>query len=270
MFLSLDANECQPPEKTGVTGAFWRWWDRKVNSYLAKLPAVEIEHAPGSIAADLHIHSHFSKCSMSRTEDVITTAVKRGLMAIAVMDHNDICGSLAAESTARKLKDEGRIPQDFLVIGATEVRCDKGHIGALFVEEDIEPYLSVEKTVDNIHNAGGLAVVVHPYHSSGIGDSLHDADFDCVEIVSGGVYASDLRARAEALKNDGLTDGMARIASSDAHYLGGIGACFTVIETTDCSKETVKHAIAKGRCVPQTTETYDYLCKKLCWIGKLR
>ena len=49
---------------------------------------------------DLHMHTRFSKDSLSRVEDVLAAAMRRGLSAIAITDHDGIEGALEAKEIA--------------------------------------------------------------------------------------------------------------------------------------------------------------------------
>ena len=54
---------------------------------------------------DLHIHTHYSKCSNLKPEVILKTAKAKGLNGIAVTDHNTIKGALEIESL-NKNKEE--------------------------------------------------------------------------------------------------------------------------------------------------------------------
>ena len=46
----------------------------------------------------------------------------------------------------------------------TEISSKDGHIGGLFLTKDIPSDLSALETVNQIHDAGGIAVAHHPLH----------------------------------------------------------------------------------------------------------
>ena len=104
--------------------------------------------------ADLHLHTIASSDGHSEPKDVVATALKVGLSAIAVTDHNRPAGS---REVIRVAKGSG-----LLVVPASEVSSFNGHILALGVAEPIPKGLSPDETIRRIHAFGGLAVAAHP------------------------------------------------------------------------------------------------------------
>ena len=102
---------------------------------------------------DPHIHSVYSGDSRSEVIDILIQAEKKGLDAIAISDHNEIKGSRLARSYGGSI----------IVVPSIEISSDKGHILGLGVDEIIPKGLSAVETVDRIHDAGGLAIVPHPF-----------------------------------------------------------------------------------------------------------
>jgi len=234
-----------------------RWfgfWDNLVNRFLEHYAPARLDTAPGHIAVDPHIHSLFSVCSISSPERIILRAVKMGLSAIAILDHNDPQGRKHAEMCAQQLKQQKAIPEDFLVIPGVEISTADGHIGALFIDEPVETGLSPSEAVQRIHEAGGLAVAVHPYTRSGIGDALFDAPFDAVEIESGSAFGRFSVERAHDLLADPRLKNVAKLGSSDAHYVGAVGSCYTVVDTDRVTLESVRSAIEDGRCSARSSD----------------
>lgn len=226
---------------------------------------------PGCIAIDPHVHTSFSKCSISQVEQIIMRAVRMGLRAIGIMDHNIVTGAGYAVTCADELKRRKLIPEDFLIIPGTEIACGSGqHIGALFLEEPIPKKQGVDATVQKIHDMGGLAVAVHPYLSSGIGDALFDAPFDAVEIESGSVLRHDAAERAHLLANDDRLGNLAKLGSSDAHHVVALGMCYTVIRTDSVTLESLRSAITQGLSTPHTSGTYVKLRKLAYRLPALR
>lgn len=66
---------------------------------------------------DLHVHSTASDGSFTPTE-VVTEAIKSGLAAIALTDHDTGAGIPEAQAAAKELSD------DFFVIAGTELSCE--------------------------------------------------------------------------------------------------------------------------------------------------
>jgi hypothetical protein len=120
-----------------------------------------------------------------------------------------------------------------------------------------------------IHEAGGLAVAVHPYHSTGIRDAVFDAPFDAVEVECGAVFGKRLVLQNVELADDARLAGAAKLGASDAHYTNGIGTCYTVIKLSEPTLEAAQQAIANGLCTAKTTAPCRRMRKFLGGLGKL-
>lgn len=187
------------------------------------------------------------------------------------MDHNDVKGALDTMKCCEYLKSKGSIPQDFLVIPGVEVNSTVGHIGALFVEQDVPTGLEPAAIVEAIHDAGGLAIAVHPYHSTGIGDAIFEAPFDAVEIECGSVFSARLVKRNRDLAEDPRLSNVAWLGSSDAHYVRAMASCYTVAKLdAPPTLDALRQAIAAGACEPRTSKPYERLTRLLGSVGRLR
>jgi predicted metal-dependent phosphoesterase TrpH len=187
------------------------------------------------------------------------------------MDHNNIRGALDTMRCAEYLKSKGEIPDDFIVIPGVEVNSTVGHVGALFVRQDLPMPLEPIEIVKAIHDAGGLAVAVHPYHSTGIGDAIFDAPFDAVEIECGSVFGARLIGRNRELASEPRLSSAAKLGSSDAHYIRAMGSCYTVVRGVEKpTLDSLKQAILAGGCEPAASAPYERLASLLGSIRKLR
>src|SRR6266581_1591590 len=115
-------------------------------------------HAGKSGKADVHMHSTYSDGSASIQEILDHVQRNTCLDVIAITDHDVIEGSLRA----RDLWQQGTYRFDFIV--GEEVSTKEGHLLGLFIEKRVPPGLSMERSIDLIHEQGGLAVVAHPLH----------------------------------------------------------------------------------------------------------
>ncbi len=260
-----------PSKPANRSGHWWfGGWDRLVNSLLRIAGEPKIEVPPGHFAIDFHVHTVYSHCSISRPEDILLGASARGLAAIAVMDHHHVEGALETVRCANELKHRGLLPESFLVIPGVELNSTVGHIGALFVTGDLPEKLTPAETVNAIHEAGGLAIAVHPYHSTGIRDAVFDAPFDAVEIECGSVFDLKLSTLNRALARNPHLAHVAKIGGSDAHYSGAIGSCYTIIHTEYISIESVRNSLITGKCSAKTTDFMSRLQRILGLVPKLR
>lgn len=245
-------------------------WDSLANYALGVVGTPKIRLQPGEIAVDPHVHTMFSHCSITQPDRLIRWAVKIGLNAICVMDHNDTSGSEDTERCADHLKEQGVIPEDFLVIPGLEINSDTGHIGAMFIREKIDIALTPADTVQAIHDLGGLAVAVHPYHSTGIRDCVFEVPFDAVEVECGAVFGSDLVFRNRALADDPRLEGSTKLGASDAHYFKALGSCYTILRPDECTLDGIRRAITAGCARPVTSEPCRKIRSLLGGIPKLK
>ena len=241
-----------------------------MNRALRICGAPHIEVSNGQYAVDFHVHTLYSHCSISRPEDILLKADRQGLAGIAIMDHHSVAGALATISCAEELKRRGLLSESFVVIPGVELNSTVGHIGALFVTEDLPEKEPPLETVKAIHGAGGLAIAVHPYHSTGIGDAVFDAPFDAVEVECGSVFHPKLVQLNRALVSDPRMRDVAKIGGSDAHYLNALASCYTVVSTEANTLEALRQAIMNRKCTAHSTIALRRMRRLLGVIPKLR
>ena len=245
-------------------------WDWLVNQALRACGQPRIEVGAGELAIDPHVHTLYSHCSISQPESIILRAAAVGLGAVGIMDHHHVKGALESIRCADELKRRGLLSEAFLVIPGVELNSSIGHIGALFVEEDLPEGLPPDKTVHAIHEAGGVAVAVHPYHSTGIGDAVFDAPFDAVEVECGSVFDARLVRLNRDLAGDARLAHVTKIGSSDAHYVNAIASCYTVLTVVEPTLGAAKQAILEQRSVAVSSEPLRRVRKLLGMVPKLR
>jgi hypothetical protein len=175
---------------------------------------------------------------LTTPKELVFYAKKRGLNAVAVTDHNQIEGSL-------KIAKE----TDFLVIPGMEVTSEDGHIVALNLQELIPRGLSAQETVDKIHEAGGIAIAVHPYawFKGSLGNHVQEAKFDAVETINASAFPFG-RCKREAGKMAQMLN-LPCVGGTDSHYGPTIGYGYTII---DCEPnvDAIAKAIVAGKCQP--------------------
>jgi predicted metal-dependent phosphoesterase TrpH len=188
------------------------------------------------IKADLHVHTTASKDSLITPKDLVYYSKKHGLNACAVTDHNVL-------DEAYKIAKE----TDFLIIPGIEISSADGHIIALNVYELIPRGLSAVETVEQIHEAGGIAIACHPYvYFKGCLREAVCSSFDAIEVINARAFPfkSSVKKAEEAAKRLGLS----RVAGTDAHYGPQIGYGYTEIHAEEPTVESITKAIVDGKC----------------------
>jgi predicted metal-dependent phosphoesterase TrpH len=173
-----------------------------------------------SIHVDLHMHTDHSPDCATPVDVLLATARDRGLGAIAITDHNEISGALAARELAEEM---GGIK----VIVAEEVKtAGQGEVIGLFLEEKIPRGMTMEKTIAEIRRQGGLVYVPHPF------DRLHSVpdyehlleiveEIDILEVFNPRVALTAFNEEAERFAAKyRLVPG----AGSDSHVAQGLGS----------------------------------------------
>jgi predicted metal-dependent phosphoesterase TrpH len=183
------------------------------------------EIVPGK--ADLHIHTSFSD-GMAEVPELLDWVEERtDLDIIAIVDHDDVRGALAAREAWAK----GRFR--FEVVTGIEVTAIEGHVLALFVDEPVPSLVPLEQVVEAVRKQGGLCVVPHPlsWLTRSIGArtlTRFAGSFDGLEVACCSPAARVSLRRAAALNRGGL--GLAEMGGSDAHFLEAIGSAYTEFE----------------------------------------
>lgn len=186
---------------------------------------------------DLHVHSHYSYDSIITPKEIVFYAKKRGLDGIAITDHNRVDGASKIMKTT-----------DFLIISGVEVSCLQGHVVGLNVKEPIPQGLSVEETVEKIHDAGGVAIACHPtaLFKLSLGNRIN-SDFDAVEVINSS--ALPFGRSVEKSMRIASRFKLPCVAGSDAHYGPEIGCAYTLVEA-EPKVDSIVEAIRVGHCQP--------------------
>ena len=179
--------------------------------------------------ADLHIHTLSSDGLNSPQEILEYVEENTNLDVIAITDHDDTEGALRA----RELWQQG--DYSFDVVVGEEITTLSGHLLALDIKTCIRMFQPLERTIAEIHDQGGLAVVPHPlaWYSSGLRrwriesimaqpDHVH---FDGIETFNPSFAGRQTSAEAIALA-DRL--GLAHVGGSDSHSVQTIGTAQTL------------------------------------------
>jgi predicted metal-dependent phosphoesterase TrpH len=158
---------------------------------------------------------------------VVRFAEKSGLDLIAITDHDSVAGALEA----RELVARGRF--SFEVIVGTEVTTARGvHLLALFVEEELPVFRSLEETIERVDRLGGVCIAPHPLSplTPSMGqrqiERLLAARYPLLGVETLNPSPAGRITRAKLQRLNGRW-GLAEVGGSDAHFLCRIGTAYT-------------------------------------------
>jgi hypothetical protein len=171
------------------------------------------------IDVDLHMHTDHSHDCATPVEVLLAEARAKGLGAIAVTEHNEISGALAAAELAGKTGVK-------VIVGEEVKTAEQGEVIGLFIKEKIPRGLTLEETIAEIKRQGGIVYVPHPFdrmHSVPDYKYLLDVidDIDVLEIFNPRIAIAEYNEEAVrfAAKYRIIAG-----AGSDAHVPQGLGS----------------------------------------------
>lgn len=210
---------------------------------------------------DLHLHTAASADGRSSLEDIAKAARAAGLDAIAVTDH-DLCTPVPAAL------------EGVLLIPGCEVSTAAGHITGLFLErplplEALGHLPAPEAAVEAIREAGGLAVLAHPYQRPGAAPEGFTFPLDAVEAVNARACFKVPEANEKAA---GLAQkrGLPAAGGSDAHDVAEVGNAYTELEAEALAVPALREALAAGRSRAVLRRNTSHLRKGLSQWTKAR
>jgi hypothetical protein len=172
------------------------------------------------IQCDIHMHTDHSPDCATPVEVLLSTARDRGLGAIAVTDHNEISGALAAREAAEHMTGIK------VIVGEEIKTAGQGEVIGLFLEELIPRGMTMKETIAAIRGQHGLVYVPHPFdrlHSVPDYEHLLDIveDIDILEVFNPRVAFS---AFNEEAKRFAAKYRIVPGAGSDGHVAQALGS----------------------------------------------
>lgn len=187
---------------------------------------------------DLHIHSQYSEDGSGTILEISKILKKKGLDGMAITDHNTIDGGISALKVASK---------DFVVIPGLEISTKDGHIIALNVKENIPRNLTIEETIENIIDIGGLPIVPHLYRTlSGIKEKK-------LKKIINKVPAIEVFNSCSVMKTNLITMKIAKkyklggTGGSDSHIPSFVGEAYTLIDSNNLNVDSIISLIEKKK-----------------------
>jgi glycosyltransferase involved in cell wall biosynthesis len=171
------------------------------------------------IDVDLHMHTDHSYDCATPVEVLLAEARAKGLGAIAVTEHNEISGALAAAELAGKAGIK-------VIVGEEVKTAEQGEVIGLFIKEKIARGMTLQETITEIKRQGGIVYVPHPFdrmHSVPDYKHLLDVvdDIDVLEVFNPRVAISEYNEEAVRFA---AKYRIIAAAGSDAHVPQGLGS----------------------------------------------
>ena len=199
---------------------------------------------------DFHVHSHFSKDSNMVPENLVRVAKKKGLLGVAITDHNTIKGGVKAKKTC---------DSNFFVVVGAEIRTVACEIIGLFLTEEVsstDPFA----VIDEIKDQNGITVLPHPFRSFFPPHPRKHQDipkdiFEKIDIIEAFNARSREKANQQALA---LASTMRKpmIAGSDAHWYRELGRGNTLIAPFTNEEDLRKNLLTGRTRIKDTRNTF--------------
>jgi predicted metal-dependent phosphoesterase TrpH len=198
---------------------------------------------------DLHVHTCYSKDSWLSFGSLISTAEKKGLNCLAITDHNTIQGAIKLKKIA-----------PFKVIIGEEITTQEGEIIGYFLKNEIPTHLSLEATINQIKNQGGLVAIPHPFDKARRCRIKKQAlqkiieQVDLIEVYNARTVWPGAEKKAQKLAQK---MGLFQTAGSDAHTHFELGRAFLEIEDFNGPEDFLRQLnSAKLFCQPSPLWVY--------------
>ncbi len=182
----------------------------------------------------------------------------RTLDYIAITDHNTVDFALEAK----------QVLGDRIIVGE-EIATAEGELIGLYLQEAVEPGLSLHETAELITRQGGVVYVPHPFETVRKGISATALDklasaVAIVEIHNGRAVAQNRSRQAEAWTTFHHIPGA---AASDAHGPRGWGRTYSSVDRTPTAA-TLPQLLAAARFVYRWPGVVGILYPKLNRLRK--
>jgi len=171
---------------------------------------------------DLHCHTIYSehhfwgRDALNTPQEMVKAAMKKGLSGLAITDHQTVKGSLVAKEFVKSHNLK------FNIITGLEIKTLSGDLLGLGIKENIPNNLSLEDSIQRVHDLGGIAVAPHPYGEFGFRECLRDRAIkaDAIEIFNASSCRNFQNQKAKKLAEKYKKPFS---AGSDAHYYKDVG-----------------------------------------------
>jgi len=189
------------------------------------------------LTVEFHSHTSFSKDSLTRPADLVSTCRRKGIDRVVVTDHNSIGGGLEAQ----------KIDPELVIIGE-EIMTSRGELLAAFVKEEIPRGLLPRETIRLLKEQGAFISVSHPFdHMRAGGWEERDLleilpEVDAIEVFNSRCWQPAFNHRAQEFAEQ---HNIAGTVGSDAHAAFELGKAVMLLEPFN-GPEELREVIRTG------------------------
>ncbi|MFZ1754039.1 MAG: PHP domain-containing protein [Caldilineaceae bacterium] len=212
---------------------------------------------------DLHSHTIYSRDCLTRPETTIAKARAIGLDKLAITEHNNLAGALAAKKLA----------PDLIIVGE-EIKTTHGEIIAWFVSEEVPKGLSPQETLRRLRDQGAVISIPHPVDSlrgsaMGLENVLEIIEqVDALEVLNARCVRPADNDAARALAGQ---HGKLMTAGSDAHIPFELGRCYMQMPPFEDNAESFLAALQTAKPTGQVSPFWPHLASTWAkWRKKVR
>lgn len=191
-----------------------------------------------TLRVEFHCHTIFSKDSLTKPEQLVNAARKKGIQRVIVTDHNSTAGALRAQQIAPEL-----------IIVGEEIMTTRGEILAAFITEEIPARLTPQETIRRLRDQGAFISVSHPFdvHRNGhwdVPDLLEILPLvDAIETFNARCMNPNFNTQAQAFAQQHHTPGT---VGSDAHTAFELGTA-TLTLPNFANADDLRRVIRQGQ-----------------------
>jgi predicted metal-dependent phosphoesterase TrpH len=212
-----------------------------------------------TLRVEFHCHTISSKDSLTRPEQLVDAAHKRGLQRVIVTDHNNTDGALRAR----------QIDPQLIIVGE-EIMTTRGEILAAFVTEQIPAGLTPQETIHRLREQGAFISVSHPFDVTRSGHwQLPDLIeilplVDAIETFNSRCMKAEYNLQAQEFAREHHIPGT---VGSDAHTAMELGRSTLTVETFE-DADGLRRVIAQGQAQVQLSSPLIHLTSRYAVMAK--
>ncbi len=216
-------------------------------------------NTPSFLLVEFHCHTDASKDSLTRPEELIAAARRKGIDRLIITDHNTIAGARMAQ----ELDPE-------LVIVGEEIMTTRGEILAAFVRDEIPAGLTPQETIRRLREQDAFISVSHPFDKMRSGGWREPDLLEIVPLVDAiEVYNSrcmfptyNREARRFAERHN-----IAGTVGSDAHAAFEVGRSLMRLEPFEGPDE-MRNVIRAGRPLTRWSPPWFHLTSRYAAVTR--